>query len=1010
MPNGSEYKMILNILNLLSWCSVKKSLVILLCLALSPFMAEAQQYFFQTYGQEEGLPVSTVNDIAEDPLGFMWIATEGGGLAKFDGQRAIVFRTAQGLPSDYVSRLLYHPSYGLIIGTEKGVVVYDGFRFSKPWDLPEERVVAITSEGDGVYFIYRRAVVKLNAEGVFTFPKIPGDVECMSGLIKDDLYVGTATGLWKWEGNDWIKWWEGSNVRSIFVPQDTAYKGTIQVGAANDVYLILGKGIAVNNLSEGTDGVGVHPDVRDIVLDDAGRWWYGSYQEGLRRYDANEELGSRGIKITQDEGLHTPKIRCLFVSSDGRLWIGGLSGLSRLVEEDLFRYTSVDGLRDERIHAVYQASNGDWWMGGLSGLSKRSKNGDFTVYTENNGLPSGLIFDITETSDGVLWVATESGLARKSGDRFVLYGRSSGLGNAFVFDIDAFANGDLAVATTQGIYKFTQGHFEVVDQNLSTSAFSRLQIDDEDHLWVMDIEGRIMKQVEGGWEAAFGDAVRNRISPATFQVKDHVIWIGSNGKGLWRIENGEIDSVGVSEGLISNNVWSLDVLANDIWIGTDLGIQNLNWSGRWGFGTRVSEARGFGLMECNPHSIERTARSVIFGTNQGVLVAPLRRHMEVQRKGALHLEKIDLFFEQPESWKPWSDTIRAWDGLPLNLVLPYDQNYLRFSYTALSVADPTELQYQYKLSPLNQEWADAQSRTEAIYTSVPPGKYTFEVKAYDPLSGNTLRSEPYEFVIKPPFWRTWWFYTLAVLTLGGAVMLYIRMRLQRIRVRLALEEEKNDLERRALRLQMNPHFVFNALDAISGFIFKNEPKEAVKYLNNFAKLMRLMLESSREHVIPIHSEIQLLENYLALEKLRFSGEFDSEIIVDEELDTYGLSMPSMMVQPHIENAILHGLRPKGGGKVTVHFELMEEENGLRCVIEDNGVGRKKAAEIREKSGRNHRSLAGEISRRRVELFEKTYGGRSAVITQDLYDDKGMPSGTRVVLQLPLQSTDEWDEA
>lgn len=347
--------------------------------------------------------------------------------------------------------------------------------------------------------------------------------------------------------------------------------------------------------------------------------------------------------------------------------------------------------------------------------------------------------------------------------------------------------------------------------------------------------------------------------------------------------------------------------------------------------------------------------------------------------------------------------------MPQELVLPYDQNYLRFAYSAMGVADPNELQYEYKLSPLSADWVNAEHNTEAIFTSVSPGKYTFEVRAYDPLSGRTLASDTYRFVIKSPFWKTWWFYVLLVAALVGIVVTYVRVRLNRVRSMLALEEERNDLERRALRLQMNPHFVFNALDAISGFIFKNEPKEAVKYLNSFAKLMRLMLESSREHVIPVHTEIQLLENYLSLEKLRFSGEFDSEIIIDEDLDTYGSSMPSMMVQPHIENAILHGLRPKGGGKVTVHFEQTDEGKGLRCVIEDNGVGRKRAAEIRENSGRSHRSLAGEISRRRVELFERTYGGRSAVIVQDLHDENGDPAGTRVVLQLPLQSTDEWDD-
>lgn len=982
--------------------------ILLLVVAWTSLSVSGQQYFFQSFGQEEGFPVSTVNDIAEDPLGFIWVATEGGGLARFDGQNASVYNLEDGLPSEYVTALLYVRGRGLVIGTEKGIVVYNGYRFERMSELPEERVITLCEREGNLHVVYRRSIELLKPDGTHETLQVPGDPELMSVACADHLFVGASNGLWRYDGDHWEWWWEGRNVRSIFIPEEEEYKGTIQVGAADDVYLILRKGVGVRNLSEGTEGSDVHPDVRDIVFDRSGRWWYGSYQEGLRRYESSEGVGPRGVKISEAQGLNTPKVRCLYVSSDNRIWIGGLTGLSRLVEPDLFRYTAKDGLSDERIHAVYQASNGDWWIGGLSGLTRRDRWGAFESFDESNGLPSGLIFDITETSDGKLWIATENGLAVRQLDRFRLYGEDDGLGTAFVFDIDAYPNGDLAVATTQGIYRFSLGRFNLIDPDIAYTAFSRIQIGKDGSLWAMDIEGRILHLKDGSWSQAFSDEVRDRISPATFQIENGVIWMGTNGHGLWRLANGRLDSVVQSQGLLSNNVWSIDARGNNVWIGTELGIQNLIWKDGWQFGSRVSEARGFGLMECNPHSVYRTRQSVLFGTNQGLLVAPLQLSMDDSR-GVIRLLGLELFLEQPGDWSEWSDSLSPWTSMPLGLVLPYDQNYLRFSYSALSVADAAALQYEYRMSPLNGDWIRAEDRTEAIYTSVPPGRYTFEVRAYDPLSGRMLRSDPYRFVIRPPFWKTWWFYLLAVLAVGGAVVLYVRIRLRRIRIRLALEEERNDLERRALRLQMNPHFVFNALDAISGFIFKNEPKEAVKYLNNFAKLMRLMLESSREHLIPLHTEIQLLENYLALEKLRFSGEFESEIVVDDELDIYGCSMPSMMVQPHVENAILHGLRPRGGGKVTIHFEEMQDGEGLRCVVEDNGVGRQEAAEIRKRSGRDHRSLAGEISRRRVELFEKTFGGRSAVITQDLFDESGKPSGTRVVLQLPLKSTDDWDD-
>lgn len=989
--------------------SMKRNAILHLIVLLSLFAlpATAQQYFFQTFGQREGIPVSTINDIAEDPLGFMWVATEGGGLARFDGVSSTVFTTEDGLPSNYVTSLKSDGGT-LLVGTDKGLTSYDGYRFVKRWELPDERVVAITQWNEDWIVVFRRSLYRIDADDEVIRMEIPGEPQLMSvDYTEQSLFIGASDGLWKYTGDEWVKWWDGTNARSIFIIDRTDEESGVQVGASDDVYLVLRKGLAIPNLST-NDDLGSHPDVRDIVLDSRGRWWYGSYQQGLRRYDSRLAEDFRGVKVGEEEGLITPKIRCLHVSSDGRIWIGGLSGLSRLVEPDLYRYTEDDGLLDERVHAVTVSSRGNWWMGGLAGLSKKNKYGEIESFTESSGLPRGLVFDVVESRNGRIYVASEAGLAQWDGSRFRTYGVDAGLGNAFIFDLEPLANGDLAVATTSGIYIFDRGQFSTLDENLTTTAIPRIQEDGEGRLWALDIEGRIMKLERGEWSYAFNEEEMLRIAPATFQVDgEGTLWMGTNGFGLWRLKEGKLDSLSSKEGLLSDNVWSLNVLDNDVWIGTERGIQNIIWNGKWEFGTRVSDARGFGELECNPHAVTRDEESIIFGTNQGVLVAPLRNVEERPSFGVIEITRLDLFFEQPESWEEWSDSIKPWSQVPLNLDLPYDQNYLRFAYSALQVADPLALRYEYRLSPLNQNWTEAEGRREAIYTSVPSGKYTFQVRAFDPLSGKLIESEEYHFEIRRPYWTTWWFYVSVVLVLSGSVYLYIRVRLKRIKERLALEEERNDLERRALRLQMNPHFVFNALDAISGFIFKNEPKEAVKYLNKFAKLMRLMLESSREHMIPLHTEIQLLENYLALEKLRFSGEFESEILLDDEIDTYGYSLPSMMIQPHVENAILHGLRPKGGGLVKVSFEM--SNGGIRCVVEDDGIGRRKAAEIREKSGRKHRSLAGEISRRRVELFERTYGGQSAVMTEDLFDEEGVPAGTRVILQLPIQSTDEWED-
>ena len=173
---------------------------------------------------------------------------------------------------------------------------------------------------------------------------------------------------------------------------------------------------------------------------------------------------------------------------------------------------------------------------------------------------------------------------------------------------------------------------------------------------------------------------------------------------------------------------------------------------------------------------------------------------------------------------------------------------------------------------------------------------------------------------------------------------------------------------------------------------------AVRYLNNFAKLMRLTLESSMEHIHPVETEVSILKNYLELEKLRFSGKFDYEIEVDEELD-YSVGLPPMLIQPHVENAILHGLKPKKSqGFLKISFVL--DDAILCCTIEDDGIGRDKAKELPNKKA--HRSMATKINRDRIDLLRKSVDDVVDLRIEDKFNQQGEATGTKVMIRLPAQ--------
>jgi hypothetical protein len=369
----------------------------------------------------------------------------------------------------------------------------------------------------------------------------------------------------------------------------------------------------------------------------------------------------------------------------------------------------------------------------------------------------------------------------------------------------------------------------------------------------------------------------------------------------------------------------------------------------------------------------------------------------------VYLTGIDLFFDENTNWSALADRINPWNWVPEDVRLPFDKNYLTFRFGTLEYGG-NEVYTRYKLESQDDEWTLSRGRAEAIFTNIQAGKYFFRVQSsYRPDFKDAVEAT-ISVVIVPPFYRTTWFWIITALIVLTVAASIVRFRINQLNHRLKLEAALAESERKALRLQMNPHFVFNALDAISGFIFKNEPKEAVRYLSNFAKLMRITLESSREPLVPLQNEILLLKNYIELEQLRFNSMFDYRIEVDEGLDPYEYSIPPMLIQPFVENAILHGLRHKTGGKgsLEVHFSI--SGNALVCTISDNGIGRVKSAEIN--AGKPKKSLATAITRERIDLLERSRGERVKFEIIDLQDASGEASGTRVVIHFPLIIPDE----
>lgn len=242
------------------------------------------------------------------------------------------------------------------------------------------------------------------------------------------------------------------------------------------------------------------------------------------------------------------------------------------------------------------------------------------------------------------------------------------------------------------------------------------------------------------------------------------------------------------------------------------------------------------------------------------------------------------------------------------------------------------------------------------------------------------------------------FVILSILLIFGIVFLfYNRLQLKKT---LTLQKELAEYEQKALHLQMNPHFVFNCLGSISSFIVQNGTDSAIKYLSKFSKLMRLTLEYSKESLIPVDKEIESLQNYLELEQLRFNKKFEFNITKSSELED-DMALPPLLLQPFVENAIIHGLIPKKGrGYIDIDFSI--EAQSLVCKIIDNGIGFNKSKELKENLVSVHKSMALDITRKRLEMMEAMTTKTSNVEIEERIAPNGEIMGTIVILKLPIQ--------
>ncbi|WP_317896655.1 sensor histidine kinase [Aurantibacillus circumpalustris] len=363
------------------------------------------------------------------------------------------------------------------------------------------------------------------------------------------------------------------------------------------------------------------------------------------------------------------------------------------------------------------------------------------------------------------------------------------------------------------------------------------------------------------------------------------------------------------------------------------------------------------------------------------------------------VQKVDLSYDPSKSKFPDVRIDRLLindEEKSLNQVANFESNKrkIQFVLSLPTLQNHETIHYHYKLEGYETEWNITNyDLNKVTYNALAPGKYSFLVKAEN--QGKFSKTISYSFNIAQPYYLKWWF-------IGSIISLFLVFVFMIYRWQLNIQQRKskqlneiNVSKLTAIQSQMNPHFIFNALNSIQDLVLKGDIENSYSYITTFSNLVRRTLNYSERDFIDFDQEIKLLELYLSLEKLRFKKDFNFEIIV-KNVDE--IMLPPLLVQPFIENSLVHGLLHKHGEKsLKITFELKDI---LICIVEDNGIGREKSKIIKQRQRPEHESFSGKAIHNRFNILSKVYAGEYGYTYEDLYQNNE-PSGTRVTLHIPV---------
>ena len=985
----------------------------------------AQRINFKNFSVRDGLTQSEINAICEDKYGNLWLGTNGGGIIKYDGWNFRGYREEEGLKNNFVNALCFDDTGNLWIGTTEGLSQYNGIQF-KTIDNVEgplnSEISSIIQDNSHNLWIgtFNKGLYRYDGNVFEHFDSYTGlpdnHINCLMEDSNHAIWIGTNKGACKYEeGNFYLFNRHNDLLSDIIRGIGEDDKGGIWM-ATYDRGVYCYKDSVFRNYDI-YDGLGSNT-VFAVYNDGDGNLWFGT-ANGVTKYD-----GVLFHTYGERYGLANNIVICMHKDFSDNMWFGTSGGgISRLDNERFVHFMTESDKMGSSVYSLIQAPNGNMIFGTSIGGLTIYNGRKYFLLKEHNGFTSAKVRTLYYSADSVLWIGTgEEGAFKYDRYGFRHYSDPEGLTSKTITAITSDSSGNVWFAgSDSGIYVLYKKTGQINRINNSGDPINdkvySIASDQHGNIWAGTLKGRLQKIILNPGDSlsvtmeTYSTEKNTNEKSIRSIVTDSMgnVYAGTAGGGLIIYDGESFLYITRNNGLSSNNIYLLIFdHDNNLWIGSEQGVDKVRFS----IDFSLSEIKHYGINEGftgvevyrNSCCIDHKG-NIWFGTVNGATMYNPAEDLPGNVVPEINLTGIKLFFEDIEN-TAFADSLTSWYPIPVKLTLPYTKNSLTFEYIGIYLRNPAAVKYKIMLDGNDPDWSPPITRKEVTYSHLSPGNYVFKVISCNEYGIWNDKPATFKFVILAPFWQTFWFRLLILLTLALSIWLLISLRIKKIKIsnriereRLEMEKSILELEQEAARLQMNPHFIFNSLNSVQGFIATNDTFQAKHYLAKFARLMRLVLENAREEFIPLENEIEILENYLKLEKLNANNKFDYSIKIDDILKEEAIEIPPMMIQPFVENAIIHGIKKKKeSGYIEINFR--KTDRSLIVEIQDNGIGRQQSAKDKEHRGIKHRSTGMKVTLKRLEQLKKLTGFNTGLEIEDLKNEFGDPAGTKVIITLP----------